>query len=160
MPRKPKAELVRAEILPPTVTVTESEFKRAVAQAVEQEVAKVMQGRDALFQPWFQTREILRELKKRQSIAEQNKFRYYFDEWGCIRCGTKDRGHAGLGFCEPCRSLVKHRLDAGMRKNGPASSEGDLRFMDTVRLAREALAPALRVLPETTAPHARRKRDR
>jgi hypothetical protein len=159
MSRKPKPEIARAELLPSSRTPSAADFKRMVAEAIEKHVSEAM-AHDADLQPWFQSREVAYEIKRRQTVVEQNKFAYYFEDWGCIICGTKQRRHAGLGLCPPCNSRVRQRLSASMRKHAPAPGRTDLTFMDTVRMAREALAPALHALPETTARPARRKRVR
>jgi hypothetical protein len=130
-----------------------------VAQAIEQRVNDALShGSDADFQPWFQPREISNEIIRRQTVAEQQKFSYYFEDWGCIICATKDKPHYTLGFCQTCYSRVAQRIQASIRKHSPPPDHSNLNFIDTVRMAREALAPALHVLPESTARTARRKR--
>lgn len=49
------------------------EFKRQVAQMVEEQVAAALSDQnDRVFQPFFQTREVAREIKRRQTVGEQN----------------------------------------------------------------------------------------
>lgn len=133
MPRK-KPETVRAELLPPAP--------------------------EADLEPWFQSREVTLEIKRRQTVTEQRKWSSYYFDWGCLVCGTKEKPHFALGFCQGCYARTKQRLAASIRKHSPATPRGDLSFIDSVRLAREALAPSIKVLSKDTKPHRYGKRRR
>jgi hypothetical protein len=51
--------------------------------AVEQKVSQAMSNHDsALLEPWFQSQEIENEIKRRQTVTEQRKWTYYFEDWG------------------------------------------------------------------------------
>lgn len=156
MPRK-KPEPVHAELLPPSRTLSEADFKRMVAEAIEAKVTEAMSHGSDL-QPWFQSREITNEMKRGLTVSEQRKWSAYYLDWGCIACGSKEKGHHSNGFCHLCYCRVKQRLAASIRRRAPAPSAGDLSFMDTVRMAREALAP--RVLPKTTTTALKQRRQR
>ncbi len=157
--RKPsKTSIVRAEVLPPIRALTEADFNRMVAEAVERRVDEVLsRGSDSVFQPFFQAKEISYEIRRRQTVTEQQKWSSYFAKHGCLICGTREKGYGGLGMCHVCCSRTRHRLEAILREHAPAEAQPT--FTDTVKLAREALAPSLRILPEATAPRARRKRE-
>jgi transcriptional regulator with XRE-family HTH domain len=72
---------------------------------VQQEVAKIMAERDALvFEPWFRSRQVSYELKRLQSVPEQEKFSIGYERYGCIDCKTQDRPHAGNNLCHRCRT--------------------------------------------------------
>jgi len=159
MPRKGnETAIVRAELLPPAHTLTESAFKQLVAQAVEQKVAEALShGSEATFQPWFQPNAVTQEIKRRQTVTEQRKWSYYFQDYGCIVCRTKKAQYGSLGFCSTCLARVRHRLVDCMRKRDAASNKGDMTFMDTVRLARQALKPALKALPPGSTAQRRTK---
>lgn len=133
MPRK-KPEPVRAELLPPAT--------------------------QADLEPWFQSREVTLEIKRRQTVTEQRKWSSYYFDWGCLVCGTQDRPHHSNGMCQPCYSRVRARLAASIRKHSPATPREDLSFVDSVRLAREAIAPALHVLTASTMNPKRRRSRR
>lgn len=157
MRRKSKPEIVRAELLPLGRTLSETDFKRMVAQAIEQKVAEAMsEGSHADFQPFFQSHEVSYEIKRRQTVTEQQKWSFYYSDWGCMICGAKDKPHDSNGMCQTCKARIRDRIKSSLRKRAPAPSGTDLSFMDTVRMAREALAPELRTLPPKTA---RRKRE-
>lgn len=141
MPGK-KHEIVRAELLLPNRSPSEAD--------------SMSHDPGAEFQPWFQSREVAHKIKRRQTVAEQRKWSCFFEDWGCLVCQTKTKPHCSNGMCQTCYSRVKQRLAASIRRRS-ATPRGDLSFMDTVRMAREAIAPALHVLPETTARSVRKR---
>src|ERR1700730_9017442 len=82
-----RTKAVQAEVVPRDRGQAEAEFKRMVAQLVEQKVAEAMSNdSDAQFQPWFQPREITDEIRRRQTVTEQQKWVNYFKKYGCIVC--------------------------------------------------------------------------
>ena len=213
MSTRNKTSIVPEEIIPTDRGQVARDFKQMIAQIVEQKVSQAMSNHDsALLEPWFQSKEIENEIKRRQTVTEQRKWTYYFEDWGCIVCrsapryrrtwgpkyidkakmealrekgmkwediakelgvghNTLDRfrkgrfrgkepierpespepvreatletgAHKALGMCGTCYSVVVTRLRSTLAKHAPPANSAELGFMDTVRLAREALAPA------------------
>ena len=212
-----RTKAVQAEVVPRDREQAEAEFKRNVAQFIEQKIAEAMAGSDAQFQPWFQPREITDEIRRRQTVTQQQKWVNYFKKYGCIVCSPIARSHEhtgyvigldkekiaelrkqglswpkvakqigvsettiykfrdgkhvelpeapeigngpahlSLGMCTTCFRRVKTRLEATLRLHAPASHE-PMTFMDSVRLAREALAPSMAALQAEGAKHRRDK---
>jgi hypothetical protein len=147
--RKPKAA-VTAEIVPMDRAQQAADFTRMVEQLVQEKVAEATQGRDALLQPWFQSREVTNEIKRRQMVHEQRKFSYYFEDWGCLVCETREAAHFSLGMCQRCYQRTAQRLRATLRNHAPAPDQPQPTFMDTVELAREALGPSIKKLAAST----------
>jgi hypothetical protein len=135
---------VPAEIVPSNL----AQFRGAVGRLVEQKVAEALKGGDSIFQPWFQTKTITDEIRKHQTVTEKDKWSYYFEKWGCVLCRTKKRAHYGLGLCYRCRCRTYSRLAAILREveKAKGGKGGDIGFMDSVRLARQALEPPIEVL--------------
>src|SRR5580704_7293081 len=78
---------------------------------VQQKVAEIMAERDAIvFEPFFRSRQIAYELKRLQSVPEQEKWSVAFERYGCMICETTERIHAGNGMCAQCRGLWFRRL--------------------------------------------------
>jgi Homeodomain-like domain-containing protein len=213
MSRKNKSSIVRskavqAEVVPRDREQQAAEFKRNVAQFIEQKIAEAMAGSDAQFQPWFQPREITDEIRRRQTVTQQQKWVNYFKKYGCLVCspiarrdgpadGTSNgcvidldkkkiaelrkqglswpkvakqigvsettiykfrdgkhverpeapeignSQHRSLSLCTTCYQRIANRLNGSLRENAPPSDRIEpLTFMDSARLAREALAPA------------------
>jgi predicted DNA-binding transcriptional regulator AlpA len=107
-----------------------------VSKLVEEQVAEAMGGPDAIFQPFFQTHKIHAEIKRRQTVVEQNKFIYCFAKWGCMVCGTQERPHGAVGMCYPCYRRIAERLKAVVREGNAGKQDT---FFDSGTLARAAL---------------------
>jgi hypothetical protein len=75
-------------------------------KAVREQVLEIMAERDALaFEPFFRSRQVSYELKRLQSVPEQQKFSIAYERYGCLHCGTKEAIHAGNNLCNNCRAL-------------------------------------------------------
>jgi hypothetical protein len=47
------------------------------------------------------------------------RFRFYFDRYGCVRCGRTNVIYCCSGLCVPCQGLINDRLkrsDRAMKK--------------------------------------------
>jgi hypothetical protein len=151
MPRKNKAA-IPVEIVPRSRENMGEDFKRMIAQAIEEKVAEAMAHEsDAAFQPFFQAKEIANAIKRTQTVHEQRKFVYYFEDYGCFVCETKDAQHRGLGMCGTCYKTRFSRLESSVRARTPPP-EQQMSFMDTVRLARAALGPSIEILAAKALP--------
>jgi hypothetical protein len=85
--------------------------KAELDRIVEKKVAEVMADRDAIvFEPFFRSRQVAYELKRLQSVPEQQKWGVSFERYGCMICGTKEKIHAGNGMCHGCRCRWFRRL--------------------------------------------------
>lgn len=144
MSKKRKAEPV--EILGPEKRPV-ADFKRMIAEAVEKQVSEILSGSGVDLEPWFRPRNVADEIKRRQTVTEQRKWTYYFEDWGCLVCGAKDAGHMGHGLCTSCFPRTVSRLRRSMDKRRKSAGE-DRRFDDELQKAREALAQELPALPE------------
>lgn len=73
-----------------------------------------------LFEPFFRRREESNGIKKLETLAQRRKFAMAFEMVGCVRCETKERPHAGCGFCDACygwyRSVLKRAEREAMKE--------------------------------------------
>jgi hypothetical protein len=100
------------EILPSAQELLRGSIRQEeLRKLVQQQVAEIMAERDALaFEPFFRSRQVAYELKRLQSVPEQEKFSIGYERYGCIDCKTQDRPHAGNGLCNTCRVKWFHRF--------------------------------------------------
>jgi hypothetical protein len=105
---------LHVELIPSPATLVRERTgfdKAELERLVQQKVAEIMAERDAIvFEPFFRSRQIAYELKRLQSIPEQEKWSVAFERYGCMICETTERIHAGNGMCAPCRALWFRRL--------------------------------------------------
>jgi hypothetical protein len=143
MPKKNKSKAPAIEIVRLSRQEINAEartnLKLEIAQMIEEGVREALSSRGADLQPFFGSKEVAYEIKRRQTIQEQNKWSYYYKDYGCMLCGTRKVRHYGCGMCQSCHHRVRDRLAASLRKRKPKESDRPT-FMDNVRMAREALA--------------------
>lgn len=124
------------------------ELKRIITHLVEEKVTEATGGPEAIFQPFFQTKRMVTEIRRLQSVAEVTKFGYYFERWGCLAgCGATNEtaAHHSLGMCHRCFCRITQRLKTIVREHTPETHENQ-GFVDTVAMARAALNPSIRKL--------------
>lgn len=101
------------EVLPSPAAIVRMKSgvdQAALAEEVRKQVVEIMAERDALvFEPFFRSRQIAYELKRLQSVPEQEKFSISFERYGCICCETQERIHAGNGMCNICHAKWFYR---------------------------------------------------
>jgi hypothetical protein len=141
---------------------------------IQRKVAEVLaSNQSAIFEPFFQTKSITTQLRKLQSVIEQRKWSFYFEDHGCLICNTTDVPHASLGMCLSCLRRTRHRLEVSMRKRDAEARRAEpykparlepleqvrkrdgSQCLDLEEAARQALVPAIAAL---TKPRARRLR--
>jgi hypothetical protein len=86
-----------------------------LARLVKEQIAEMQTQKDKLiFEPFFRSQQVACELQRLLTVPERHKWSAYFDRWGCLRCRTKEKAHAGCGFCGTCKALILYRLDSIM----------------------------------------------
>jgi hypothetical protein len=138
---------IPAEIVPRGPESIAAEYKAMIAKIVEEKVLEALRHpTEADFQPFFQPRQISEEIRRRQTVQEQHKFSYAYEDWGCLVCGTQERPHASLWMCANCYRRALSRLKSSIHRHSPDADQPQPTFVDTVKLARAALAPAIEIL--------------
>lgn len=64
---------------------------------------------DAL-QPWFLPYALSRKIRRILPNDYWRKMRYYFDDYGCLRCERKSVPYGINGLCRVCYKLILHRI--------------------------------------------------
>jgi hypothetical protein len=138
MSRKSKA--ARTELLAPQPIDGNAQF----SAMVERKVAEILASHGGVFEPFFQPQDVSAAIRKQQTVPQQRKWTYYFEEWGCLHCHSKERSHASCGLCYLCCRRVTSRLYAIIRAH--TKNETMPARVDAMRLAQTALAPSLKLL--------------
>jgi hypothetical protein len=113
MSKRPmKTNEPQTEIILSPAMQQQTEIDRSTIQSlVAKQVAEILAKRDeAVFEPFFRSRQVAFELRRLQSVPEQQKWSTYFSLFGCIDCKQTDKGHAACGFCFRCYGRVGSRL--------------------------------------------------
>jgi hypothetical protein len=145
MAKKSKALAIRSqavEVLPGRVAGRDPVLERMI----EQKIAEMMgDSQDAIFQPFFQTKAIAHEIRKLQTVPQQHKWTYRFEDYGCLICHAKDVRHASLGMCHNCHSRTGNELKASLKRRKNAEKrEAPEAVRDLAELAQQAIAQEAR----------------
>jgi hypothetical protein len=99
-----QVEVVRAELLPSPESILRPGVDRGILdRLVQQKVAEIMAERDAaVVEPFFRSRQIAFEIRRLQTVPEQDSWHVFFERNGCLYCHSKDRIHGGCGCCVRC----------------------------------------------------------
>jgi hypothetical protein len=65
---------------------------------------------ESLLLPWFLPKRATMAIRSNVPKNYQMRMRNYFDDYGCLRCGTHRGQHRGNGLCHRCCGLVLMRL--------------------------------------------------
>ncbi len=72
---------------------------------------------DAIFlQPWFLPVEVYRAIRRLLPYIHLFKMRYYFEDYGCLKCGKKNVLYQSNGFCESCGVVIRHRMKQALKR--------------------------------------------
>jgi hypothetical protein len=110
---------------------------------------------ELFLQPWFITRPLHDELRRLLPPSQMLKMRYYFDDFGCLRCQSRTAMYRSNGMCTSCFVLVHSRVIGCLRKRfqkiGIESSRAPIkRYLE--RLAKKVdHGPSKRYSPKLTS---------
>jgi hypothetical protein len=71
---------------------------------------------EVYLQPWFASNEIAWAIRRIVPQHVFHKMRYYFEDWGCLVCGTRNRCYESNGMCGPCARRIWKRLFASLER--------------------------------------------
>jgi hypothetical protein len=96
---------------------------------------------EVALQPWFLPKPLCWQIRSLLPHEYRRKMRYYFDDFGCIKCGRKDCRYGFNGFCRVCVELVVNRMAfaMGRRQKVGVKREYSAQQLQRVALARELL---------------------
>lgn len=163
MPKNKETQIVRVEVVPAEdqddPRIGPADAKEMLKKLVERQVAEIMTQRDEfLFQPFFHAKKVSDQIRRLQTMPEQQKWSRYFERYGCLICSTREATHSSTGMCVNCHSRTASRLKTviddpdGTKSTRPGGQRSDFYQPEDVEaIARRALLlPAPKVLPATT----------
>jgi hypothetical protein len=103
---------------------------------------------DIFLQPWFLSRQTAFEVKRILPPEHRHKMRFYFEDYGCLRCGKRDVQYGSNGLCKSCMQQVKLRLFFAIKRRWTAANPENRpqtfkRMADAQRLLKD-LIPSTR----------------
>ena len=73
---------------------------------------------EVALQPWFLPRELSWKIRCILPNDYWRKMRYYFDDYGCLRCAQKSVVYGFNGLCRVCYKLIVHRIGFALASRG------------------------------------------
>ena len=72
---------------------------------------------DELFlQPWFLSEAEYLAVRRILPPSQMLKMRYYFDDYGCLRCGDLKALYSSNGLCRKCSIIVRARVVLALKR--------------------------------------------
>lgn len=65
---------------------------------------------EVFLQPWFLPRPLSEKIRRLLPSSQFLKMRYYFDDYGCLKCGKRNCLYGTNGMCERCYVIVRQRI--------------------------------------------------
>ena len=85
---------------------------------------------DVFLQPWFLPKDVYAQIRRILPSAHLSKMRYYFEDYGCLKCGVRDSLYGSNGFCERCNVMIRGRVTLAikrrLRKIGEVGSQDEI----------------------------------
>jgi hypothetical protein len=112
-----------------------------------------------ILQPWFLPRNTCNEILRLLPPEWKRRMRYYYDDYGCMRCDRKDVPHQGCGLCEKCSGTVARRLRFSVKRHFKKVAEAKpfarpRELQTRVRLAQKLLSGISKNRPTSkSSPH-------
>ena len=101
---------------------------------------------DIFLQPWFLSRDLAFAIKRMLPPEHRHRMRFFFNDYGCMRCRVKDAPYGSNGLCKACMQEVKLKLFFAIKRRWTAASPENLprtfkRMVDAQRLLKDLLPP-------------------
>jgi hypothetical protein len=71
---------------------------------------------EVFMQPWFLPRPLSEKIRRLLPSSQFQKMRYYFDDYGCLKCGKRNLLYGTNGMCDHCYMIVRGRIARGLFK--------------------------------------------
>jgi hypothetical protein len=82
---------------------------------------------DEIFlQPWFLSLNTAFAVKRILPPEHRHRMRFYFNDYGCMKCEKSDVRYGANGLCNPCSQQIKLRLFLAIKRRWTAVSPDNL----------------------------------
>jgi hypothetical protein len=72
---------------------------------------------DELFlQPWFLPKPTYLALRRLLPSSQMAKMSYYFEDYGCLKCGNRQALYASNGLCKRCSVIIRGRIVLALKR--------------------------------------------
>jgi hypothetical protein len=78
--------------------------------------ARSMPDNEIFLQPWYLPREVYLEIRRILPNVHLSKMHFYFEDYGCLKCGTRESLYGSNGLCERCSVLIRGRVVRALKR--------------------------------------------
>jgi len=71
---------------------------------------------EIFLQPWYLPRKTFLAIRQLLPSAQLLKMRYYFDDYGCLKCGKSGGVYSSNGMCARCAIVVRARVVTSLKR--------------------------------------------
>lgn len=86
----------------------------------------ILQHDEIFMQPWFIPKHIYSEIRRLLPNVHLSKMRYYFEDYGGLKCGERKSLYGANGLCEKCTGLIRGRVARALQRRLKDVGEVDL----------------------------------
>jgi hypothetical protein len=114
---------------------------------------------EAVFlQPWFLPKQTAFAIKRLLPPTHRQRMRFYFDDYGCLKCEKRNMSYGANGLCKLCSQSIKLKLFFAIKRRWTAASPDNeprtcSRIIDAQRLLNDLLPPGRSTLYATIKRH-------
>jgi hypothetical protein len=99
---------------------------------------------DVFLQPWFLPKETAFAVRRILPLEHRHKMKFFFDDYGCMRCAKKNVTYGSNALCKLCMQQVKLKMFFAIKRRWTAASPDNLpqtfrRMADAQRLLKDLL---------------------
>src|SRR5947207_14073992 len=102
---------------------------------------------DIFLQPWYLPQQTAAAMRKIMPSEQRHKMKFYFEDYGCMKCGKKKVLYGANGMCRKCHQRVKLRILFAIKRRWTSQSSDNkprtfTRIGDAQRILKDLLAQA------------------
>lgn len=71
---------------------------------------------EVFLQPWYLPRDVFLAVRRILPNIHLSKMRFYFEDYGCLKCGTREALYGSNGLCERCNVLIRGRVVRALKR--------------------------------------------
>jgi hypothetical protein len=102
-------------IPPKGVVMKRGKSARGISKA-ENRVINKIPDEEVFLQPWYLPKDVDLQIRRILPNIHLSKMRYYFEDYGCLKCGTRDSLYGSNGLCERCNVVVRGRVSRALQR--------------------------------------------
>jgi hypothetical protein len=125
--------------------------RRKVVSATKMKAEVCSSDDDVFLQPWFLPKDVSLQIRSILPHIHLTKMRYYFDDYGCLRCESRNILYGSNGLCENCAPLIRKRVSESLKRRlkSVGLSESDR----TVESLSDCVTAARHIIERSRAEH-------